>query len=596
MFAIKNKQECCGCYVCGDVCPKAAISFVSDEEGFVYPKVDEGLCVKCGLCLKTCPIKAERRVCTNSTPEQIEAYAAVNRDLRVRFDSTSGGLYSALAESVLAEGGYIGGAVWNADFSISQIVTSEASKLEELRSSKYAQSDATGFYRAVKAAVETGKKTLVCGTPCQISAIRQFLKKDYENLFLVDFICRGSNSPLIMRRYIEYIEEEAGAKVVAIKQKSKELGWRRLTTKFTLSNGKVVYDPRERSLFMRGYLSSNIFCRPSCYECRFKGVLHEADITLADCWGAVNSVTANLDQDVGTSLVLCNTARGKALFDAIKGQCDREPLDLKEAIDGNLMLVKSLPPPKEDRERFFRRLVSDGFKSTMTDLIASTNKPVKQLSTFKRFRKGLRRAWKYRANLTTLIRLNGLRNILENKPLLIPEGRVVLFKAKGARIIVNRDTIIGRPRIKGEAAKTRLLLYPNSVLIVNGGLIMEEADISIFPSARLEIEYGFYANRGLEIVCGQSIKIGGEVAMGPHVAIRDINGDHIVNSPGYRTINPIEIGEHVWCGTRALILPGVSIGSGSVVAAGSVVTKAFAVNTLIGGVPAKSLREHVEWR
>lgn len=156
--------------------------------------------------------------------------------------------------------------------------------MKRLRSSKYLQSDARGFYTEVKKAVKTGKPVLVCGTPCQMAALRRYLNKDYENLIIVDFICKSIASPKAHRKYFDYLEEINASQVVSFKAKNKELGWRSLTKKSTFANGKSYYGVRGKDLYSRAY-HSGMIDRPSCYSCQFKDYPRIADVTLADFWG-----------------------------------------------------------------------------------------------------------------------------------------------------------------------------------------------------------------------------------------------------------------------------------------------------------------------
>ena len=243
MIHIERKPECCGCNACGDVCPKGAISFEKDNEGFLYPQVDPSKCIECGLCEKTCPVLHSDELKKNDLPESV-CYAAEHKNLEVVFDSTSGGLFSALAEQMYRQHGFVGGAVFNEDLSVSQFISADKKDLLRLRSSKYLQSNAEGFYKEVKRLLTAGEQVLICGTPCQMAAMRAYLGKDYENLIIVDFICRGVNSPKIWQKYLQSFEDRYGSKVVFAKAKSKEYGWRNLTQKVRLEDGREFFETR----------------------------------------------------------------------------------------------------------------------------------------------------------------------------------------------------------------------------------------------------------------------------------------------------------------------------------------------------------------
>jgi len=355
MIQIINKIQCCGCDACGDICPKQAISFKTDLEGFWYPEVDVQKCIDCGLCEKACPIINIKDLKTNDYPKPIHTIAAVHKNMRVRWNSTSGGAYTALAETMLEQGGYISGAVYNEGFTgVHNYVTNNPEDLEKLRSSKYLQSNAEGIFTQIKQLLIKGEKVLACGTPCQMTALRSFLRKDYENLIIVDFICRGVNSPKVYRAYLDSLEKKYNSKVVYVKAKNKELGWRNLTRKVTFENGQSYYGVFMDDDFRRGY-HTNVFCRPSCYDCKFKGFPRIADITIADYWG-IEKVDKNLDMDMGTSMILLNSDKGAAYYEQVKDKLDYKETSFESILGGNVALQKSIEPAKINREAFFEDL------------------------------------------------------------------------------------------------------------------------------------------------------------------------------------------------------------------------------------------------
>lgn len=354
-----SKQDCCGCNVCGDICPTKAISFVIDIEGFWYPKIDLENCINCDLCEKVCPNLNILKLKHNDYPEPKNAIAAINKDLKVRWESTSGGAFSAFADAIFESEGYVGGAIYNEEFTVRHIITKNVDDLEALRSSKYLQSNAEGFYIAVRDAIKTGKNVMVCGTPCQMAGLRGFLGKDYDNLIIVDFICRGINSPKVYRKYLDSLEKRYKGKVIKVKAKNKELGWRSLTRKVTFDNGENYYGYLLDDDFRRGY-HTNLFCRPSCYECKYKDFPRIADITLGDFWG-IEKYDKNLDNNIGTSMILLNSQKGETFFEKEKYRLEFKKLNLETAFNGNVALFKSLSMPSIDREKFFKDLDTESF-------------------------------------------------------------------------------------------------------------------------------------------------------------------------------------------------------------------------------------------
>ncbi len=597
MISIVDKNDCCGCNACGDICPKNAISFHRDEEGFLYPVVDKALCVECGLCEKTCPqLHAEEmKVNEFSAPK---SYAMVHKNLTVRFDSTSGGMFSALANVIYRKGGYVGGAIWTEDFFIRQYISDNKTDLPKLRSSKYAQSDAQGFYAAVKEALLTGKPVLVCGTPCQMVALRAFLGKPYENLTVVDFICRGNNSPTVFRKYLDWHEGQQGSKVVYVKAKNKEQGWRKLTTKLVFKNKSVVYDTHETSYFTKGYLSTNAYCRPSCYACPYKGFPRYSDITLADCWGAKELLGEEFDRDLGTSLVFANNSKGETLIQATGSSILLKAIDFETVRKGNPMLEASLPPPKCDRKRFFEVLNNEGFQGVIDQFLKNINENslksrVKRV--LKRYLMLLRTNHLNVVSWWHLIRINGLCRVLMGKPV-FTGGKRTIIENKGA-LRLEGDCAIGTGYYKATPHETRIGIQKGGTLHLKGDTTFTYgADIEVFNGATLEIGKGCGFNLCCNIICGEKIVIGEKVMAGRHVTIRDNNGGHWINFPGYKNTKPVIIGDHAWLCEGCTIMPGVTIGAGAIIGAKAVVFNNVPANTMVMGNPAQIVCENVEWK
>ena len=353
MISITNKVNCCGCNACADVCPCGAITYKSDNEGFWYPNVDESICVNCGMCEDVCPVVSQADFIQRYDDPKV--YAAYNKNEEIRLDSTSGGVHSILADKMFDKNAFIGGAVYNKDHTVSQIITDKRERLPEIRSSKYLQSDASSVYKTIAERLEEGREVFFCGTPCQVQALYKFLGKDCDNLITADFICRGVNSPKVFLSYMEMLEEKYGSHATDIKFKSKEKGWHNFSIRVKFENGKVYCKDRWHDLFFIGYLQYNNFVRPSCYDCKFKCFPQKADITLADFWG-IEKLDPSMDQDKGTSMVMINSDKGAALFDAIKDDIVYKEFSRKEAAVGNPAMNHSLRSQFGTREGFFADL------------------------------------------------------------------------------------------------------------------------------------------------------------------------------------------------------------------------------------------------
>jgi len=596
MINISRKEDCCGCNACGDVCPKNAVVFKTDSEGFRYPEVDPDKCVSCGLCIRTCPVQQVGRLKKNDLPESV-CYAAEHKNLEVVFDSTSGGAFSALAEIMYRSGGYVGGAIYNDDFSVRHFISDDMGDLPKLRSSKYLQSDAEGFYRQVRDLVEKDEKVLVCGTPCQMAGLRSYLQKDYANLIIVDFVCRGVNSPKAVRKYLDSFEERYGSPVVYVKSKSKEYGWRNLTQKVVLADGRHVYETKHENNFTKGYLSTNAFCRPSCYECRFKGFPRMSDITLADFWG-IENVDPSMDKDLGTSLIMLNSQKGVEYFEKAKGRLKYHSVPFQCAVAGNPALIRPLEPCKVDRVKFFRDLDMMPFSELSEKYIRDF--PVGRKQLIKNF---LARAGNYLVSLlgptTSLlktIRYNSIKSIVKGDYMLIRKHTAVSISPK-ASIQIKGTFSIGNKRIKKSRLETRLLIEKNATLISDDYVgIGYGSDIELFEGAKLHFKGRIGSNIGFTVICSNFIEIGKDVMIGRGVTIRDNNGNHYINRPGYKTSKPVIIGDKVWLCEGCTIMSGVKIGDGAIIGAHAFVTSNVPAHSMVSGNPAVIVDEDVLWK
>ena len=609
MIQITDKSKCCGCNACGDVCPKDAITFKTDIEGFWYPEVNMERCIDCGLCEKVCPELHINELKKNDYEYPVTV-AAVNRNMRVRWDSTSGGAFSALADVMYAQGGYVSGAVYNEDFSVSNFISDNPADLAKLRSSKYLQSNAEGLYKRIRDLLRKGEKVLACGTPCQMAALRSFLHKDYDNLIIVDFICRGVNSPKVYRKYLDSLERRYGGKVVYVKAKNKELGWRNLTRKVVFDNGKVYYGVRMDDDFRRGY-HTNVFCRPSCYVCQYKGFPRMADITIADYWG-IEKVDKNLDNNICTSMILLNSKKGEAYFDLVKDKLEWEYTKFESILPGNIALRKPIEPAKINRKQFFEDLDKGTFDDVVRKYFplkkgkdVSFRGKIKQLikpyySLYKSFGLSLKAyrnfIWLHNRKNTECSWKSG--NVIYTMP------SAVFNIHPTAKIIIKAPFLYGNNPVKGMRMPTCLRMEANTTLELHDGPLTRYgkgaynlrygAYIEVVNGGKLSIGQGA-ANVGLTIMCAKEVTIGNGVRIGRNVSIRDWNGPHVIINDHYRNHAPVHIEDHVWLCTGCTIMPGVTVGEGSVVAANATVTKDVPPHSLVGGSPAKVLKENIEW-
>lgn len=341
---LSNMKDCTGCHACTNICPKKCIFMKDDNEGFLYPIVDYNICIKCKRCVNVCPIN--NNIKSYNTPI---AYACYNKDENIRLNSSSGGIFSLLAEKMIDRGGVVFGAVFNDNFEVEHKYIETKENIELLRGSKYVQSKIGTSYRQVKDFLESGREVLFSGTPCQIAGLKNYLVKAYSNLLTVDLICHGVPSPYVWQKYIKFRENKAGSEISKITFRNKKMGWKQYSVSFLFKNNTEYNKIYSNDLYMTAFLK-NISLRPSCYNCRFKTLNRPSDITLADFWG-VQNIFPEIDDDKGVSLIFINSQSGEKIYSEILDNIVYKEVDILDAVKYNSAAIKS-PLPHINREKF----------------------------------------------------------------------------------------------------------------------------------------------------------------------------------------------------------------------------------------------------
>ena len=379
MINITNRYECCGCGACKNICPTQCISMQRDAEGFLYPKVDTSKCIGCGKCETVCIYGKKQSL----RPNDLTCYAVKANDDGLRKQSSSGGVFSLIANLFLKSNGAVYGVKMddgNKSCSFSRVT--DENELYKLMGSKYIQADTNDVYRQVEADLKSGKKVLFSGVPCQISALHFFLNRQYENLFCVEVICHGTPSPLVWEKYAGSLEKKYKTEIASVNFRNKKHGWKNYSLEIAgkdFIQNKIHSSDPYLIAFLKDYT-----LRPSCYNCKAKTIQSMADLTIADYWG-VHEILPDMDDDKGTSLVIINTDNGKAVFEQIKefATCFETPFDF--AVSKNLSYSASPQVPKK-REEFFSDINTLPF-----DIVAKKYGSVPLLKRIKRKISSLKR-------------------------------------------------------------------------------------------------------------------------------------------------------------------------------------------------------------
>ncbi|MDE7251836.1 MAG: Coenzyme F420 hydrogenase/dehydrogenase, beta subunit C-terminal domain [Acetatifactor sp.] len=346
---IDDKVNCCGCGACSLVCPKKCIQMKKDEEGFLYPEVDEQQCVNCGKCEAVCAIRdaSATREDKEGIFDEPVAIGGWHKDAGIREKSSSGGAFTLFAEGVINKGGEVFACALNDKNEAVHMCVNRVEDLDKLRRSKYVQSVIGDVYAQIKSRL-TGEHVapvLFVGTPCQVAGLKSFLGREYENLYTIDFICHGVPSPDVFHAYLESVEQKENKKIQEFSFRNKDHGWNQsglqLGTKIVFADNSTIRKyPAFKDPYMNGFLG-DLYLRPSCYDCKFKTTPNtNSDFTIADFWG-VDNVSKELNDGKGTSLILLNNSHAKQLWDEVKDGFVFEAVDYKRAVQKNKTIKES---------------------------------------------------------------------------------------------------------------------------------------------------------------------------------------------------------------------------------------------------------------
>lgn len=351
----KTKEDCCGCSACESVCPYNAISMRPDDLGFLYPRIDEAICVDCGLCEKVCAFHDNYDKSQNvSVPV---SYAAKHKDPMEIEASQSGAAFVSFSDYILEQDGVVYGVGYTDHFRVVHKRALNKEERDEFRGSKYVQSDMNTVFRQVKEDLKNGLIVLFSGTPCQTAGLSAFVgKRLRSNLFLLDIVCHGVPAPLVWYDYLKFLEIKERRRITAVNFRDKKrFGWRSHVESFVFDN---TYTYTYNYTFY-----TNIVHRRSCGECPYTNIHRPSDVTVADFWGIEKTIAAPLGADnKGCSLILVNTDKGRDWFDQIKEKMEFMPVSLENCLQPQLRYPSILHPKRIEFERDYGK---NGFIKTM---------------------------------------------------------------------------------------------------------------------------------------------------------------------------------------------------------------------------------------
>ncbi len=360
MIRILNKVYCCGCESCVQKCPTKCISFDEDNEGFCYPIVAKAKCINCGLCEKVCPV-----IHQSEPRSPISIHAAKNLNLQTRKISSSGGVFTLLAEQILQKGGVVFGAKFNSDWEVEHGYTESLEGLAAFRGSKYIQSRIGNSFKQVEHFLNEGREVLFSGVSCQTAGLRSFLGKDYNNLISVDILCHSVPSPKVWRRYLNEIISSNKiydkSLISSISFKDKRMGWKNPSFTLTSKTGETISEIHRDNYFMRGFLNS-LYNRPSCCICPARSLKNKSDITIADFWG-IERILPKFEDNEGVSLIIISTTKGVNFYRKLN--IDSQALDINMALNSQRSIKNSFKHHM-NRVKFFEEFI---YADNLRDLI-----------------------------------------------------------------------------------------------------------------------------------------------------------------------------------------------------------------------------------
>lgn len=337
MTEVIEKDKCCGCGACYTACGHNAITMLFDDEGFEYPVINQKACIDCGLCQSSCPVIHYDYQKRKDYSDAQKGYAARNVNYEQRLISSSGSIFPVIAEYIIDNGGIVVGVTYDEQFNTKHLIIDKKEDIIKLQGSKYLQCKPDNTtYRQVKKELIAGRNVLYSGMACQVEGLKQYLRKEYDNLYTIDLICMGIPSPKVWQIYLDTFFN--GEKIKHVNFKEKSIGWDCFC--FHVDTDKRTFKERGMdNLFLQSMFRSwNM--RVSCFLCPFKKAERISDFTLADCWGA-SRLVPDINDNKGLSSVIVHSKKGQNLWNQIKTAFDSREISIAEIAKGNKNLIQN---------------------------------------------------------------------------------------------------------------------------------------------------------------------------------------------------------------------------------------------------------------
>lgn len=352
MIAIEDKSKCCGCTACYSICPMGAIEMAFDDEGFKYPQIDKVRCIECGLCDRVCPEVAPSDLGSKRFSTK---YAIQNKHDESRYHSTAGGFFSIIAEYVIET---LSGVVFAVGFDGVSIVHKEAhtiDALEEMRGSKYVQSNVGDVFASVKRYLQEERHVLFVGTPCQIHGLTKLISNSMrQHLITIDLMCLGVSSPVLYEKWILFLQDKYKDRVKRVLFRDKRYGYATANVRVCFEHRKYLEQTYDAKSLMKTFFTGYNM-RPSCYDCAFRCVERVSDFTIGD-FHTIGKISPRMDDDMGTTCVWAHSGKAKILMNTLN---DKMRLELLEKNVSSTLGDKSkLTQMPEDRSKFFEDMNS----------------------------------------------------------------------------------------------------------------------------------------------------------------------------------------------------------------------------------------------